>query len=680
MRHHIFQPNEYYPVALLMKPSAFNKQELLSNYVEPLVSHGLSVDKIIAFTLDYNELGKAPAGHIKEYLLRSLLPALTSLKTEYLYCTDGAFFKVLSGVSKIDPHYGYVLPCKLKDFEHMKVVLGLNYQQLIYNPDLKPKLDNTLAVLASCMHGSYQAPGTGIIHQAIYPEGLQEIQEALNALHEYPTLTCDIETFSLRFNEAGIGTVSFAIDKHRGLAFACDYSPNVPLIPLAEKRQDHGRFVPNSAVRAMLRRFFETYQGKLIFHNANFDVKVMIYVLWMKSLLDTAGLLEGLGVMTRSIDDTKIIAYLATNSTAGNVLGLKPLAHEFAGNWAIEEIKDIKLVPLPQLLQYNLVDALSTWYVHEKYYPIMVQDRQESLYTGLMLDSMKLILQIELTGMPMNAKKVNEIDGKLQAIRDQHMALIASHPLVKKFEDWKTEQEWIKDFEDRKAKAKNPDKIQPKDRATYPQHVFNPGSGPQLQILLYEMMGLPVIDTTKTQQPATGEETLEKLLDHPVGKANKDLLEAIIGISQVSTILSTFIPAFKRAIVKDGSGIVWLHGSFNIGGTVSGRLSSSEPNLQNIPAKSIYAKIIKECFMAPPGWLFAGADFNSLEDMISALTTKDPNKLKVYAGSKQFDLTINGVVHRIREESVVNFHGQQINGAELYEKLHGCKPRDVPSV
>ena len=86
---------------------------------------------------------------------------------------------------------------------------------------------------------------------------------------------------------------------------------------------------------------------------------------------------------------------------------------------------------------------------------------------------------------------------------------------------------------------------------------------------------------------------------------------------------------------------------------------------------------MKEAFEAPPGWLFAGADFNSLEDYISALTTKDPNKLKVYAGSKQFELTINGQAQIIREEDVVNFNGEQITGIQLYEKIHGCTPLDV---
>lgn len=89
-----------------------------------------------------------------------------------------------------------------------------------------------------------------------------------------------------------------------------------------------------------------------------------------------AGLLDGLEVLTKNIDDTKLIAYLATNSTAGNELGLKTLAHEFAGNWAKDDIKNILAIPLPELLQYNVIDTMSTMYVKEKYYPIMVRDGQ----------------------------------------------------------------------------------------------------------------------------------------------------------------------------------------------------------------------------------------------------------------------------------------------------------------
>lgn len=110
------------------------------------------------------------------------------------------------------------------------------------------------------------------------------------------------------------------------------------------------------------------------------------------------------------------------------------------------------------------------------------------------------------------------------------------------------------------------------------------------------------------------------------------IIKALIGIAEVRIILNTFIKTFRtQGILKD-DGRKYLHGNFNIAGPVSGRMSSNSPNMQNIPSttKTGYAKPVKECFQAPPGWLMMGADFFSLEDKISALTTRDPNKLKVY--------------------------------------------------
>ena len=628
MRHLLWEETGSYSVAVLIKSTSFNQQGLFTNYIEPLTRRGISLGDQIAFTLRYNESGKAPAGFIKDYLAH-LLPALDSLGTKYLYVADANYFKVLAGVAKADPHHGYVLPCKVKGYEHMSVVLGVNYQALIYNPDLQAKLDLSLHTLASGKNGTYQAIGTGIIHSASYPETHQEIREALQKLHQYPKLSCDIEAFSLRFEEAGIGTIAFAWDEHNGIAFACDY------VEVVLNGNREGFYYPNYPVRELLREFLESYTGELTWHNSAYDAKVLIYTLWMKDLLDTEGLLHGLEVMTRSFQDTKIIAYLATNSTAGNQLGLKVLAHEFAGNWAVE-VKDICKVPLKDLLQYNLIDALSTNYVREKYYPIMVADEQAELYYELMLPTQKLLFQVELTGMPLVPEKVQEVKAKLQAIQKEHLDAIFANQMTAAAEKLLRQRAWEDDFEGRKAKAKNPDKIKPKELEAFDSRKLNPNSGKQLQVLLYEVMGLPVLDKTDTGQPATGADTLTKLINHTQDPGFKQLIEALIGYGEVDKILSTFIPAFERAIAK-GDGVVWLHGCFNIGGAVSGRLSSSDPNLQNLPAgntgskaKQLYGKLIKSCFAAPEGWLFCGADFNSLEDYISALTTKDPNKLKVY--------------------------------------------------
>lgn len=224
--------------------------------------------------------------------------------------------------------------------------------------------------------------------------------------------------------------------------------------------------------------------------------------------------------------------------------------------------------------------------------------------------------------MPMGKAKIQEVKAKLMGMQEEYMTFIMNSGLIKA----------MNLLVQTKAMTTANAKLKTKQHAIekFKDEVFNPNSGPQLQRLLYELMGLPVIDYTDTKMPATGAETIEKLIHHTQNPSYVSLLEALIGNGKVTKILSTFIPAFEGAIEKSSDGIVWLHGSFNLGGTVSGRLSSSEPNLQNIPANSLFGKLIKELFLGPMGWLMCGADFNSLEDMISALTTKDPNKLAVY--------------------------------------------------
>jgi len=620
MRHHLFaDPQPSYKIALLHKPTAFDKSQITQNYVLPLLALDVQPHTLVAMTLENDGKKKAAVSFIKEYL-EQLLLGLNDLGVEYLYCTDSDYFKVLTKVSKAEPHHGYVLPCKVKGYEHMRVVLGINHQALIYNPDLQAKLDMGLKTLAAAVQGTHTELGADIIHTAIYGHTTEQVRFILARLHDHPALTCDIEGFSLRFWEAGIGTIAFAWDEHNGVAFPCDYRDLGAQDP---DTKAWGGQMRNHAVRRLLLEFFTTYKGELIFHNASYDVKAIIYVLWMQEQLsDTKGMLTGLDIMAARMHDTKVIAYLATNSTAGNVLGLKPLAHEFAGNWAKEEINDITLIPLPELLKYNLVDALSTWFVKKKYFPIMVADKQAQLYHSLMLPSLKLIIQMEMVGMPMSASRIIEVRGQLEAMQAEHLAVINSSPLIQQMNLHVQTKAMVA------ANAKLKVKQHPLEH--FAKLKFNPNSGPQLQVLLYELMGLPVIDFTDTKQPATGAETLAKLINHVQEPAHKALLQALISHGQVDTILTNFIPAFERAVAKAEDGIVWLFGSFNLNGTVSGRLSSSDPNLQNIPAKSIFGKLIKSLFMGPKGWLFCGADFNSLEDMISALTTKDPNKLKVY--------------------------------------------------
>ena len=147
--------------------------------------------------------------------------------------------------------------------------------------------------------------------------------------------------------------------------------------------------------------------------------------------------------------------------------------------------------------------------------------------------------------------------------------------------------------------------------------------------MIYTYLGYEVIDTTDSKAPATGMETLAKLINHAKSETHKLIFENLIGLTKADKILTSFIPAFEQAQqLPDGT---WrLYGNFNLGGTQSGRLSSSEPNMQNLPSGSTYAKIVKMCFPSPKGWVFCGADFAALEAISEALLSRDPNKLKIY--------------------------------------------------
>ena len=99
---------------------------------------------------------------------------------------------------------------------------------------------------------------------------------------------------------------------------------------------------------------------------------------------------------------------------------------------------------------------------------------------------------------------------------------------------------------------------------------------------------------------------------HTENQEIKELLQALIDYKDVIKILTAFIPAFKNAPLAS-DGCHYLFGNFNLGGTVSARLSSSNVNLQQLPATgSKFAKPIKSCFVAPKGWIFCGLDYNAL--------------------------------------------------------------------
>lgn len=674
------QVQDTYPIAVLvpkLEADGIKREYLDNSLIDP--------KEVIAYGL-HQSGKKTPAGEIKEFL-DELLPILNDIETQYLLVSDGEYFKVLTGVAKTDAFLGYVLPntYPAKAKGRFNVIFIPNFRQVFYDPaKTRAKITQALDALWTHKKGIYASPGASIIHSAVYPSHTTDIAAWLQRLiKENRPLTCDIEGFSLKHHSAGIGTISFAWDKHNGIAFAVDLGQDPP------------------AIRKLLIRFFIEFKAKLIFHNASYDVCVLIYQLFMAHLIDTEGLLRGLEIFTdRDWDDTKIISYLATNSCAGNELGLKPQSQEFTGNYAVEEIKDITQIPLPKLLEYNLVDALATWYVYEKNHPIMVADQQEDLYEDLFKPALIDIIQMQLTGMPIDMNRVVEVKAILNKDRDDALARLLKHKIVQEMTNILREEH----VEERNAKLVKK-RISFFDDETQAV-VFNPGSVPQKQRLLYELIGLPIIARTKTKAPATGASVLEKLKAFTEDPAVKALLNDFNDFAVVDKIVGTFIPAMEAA-VQGPDGHYYLFGNFNLGGTVSGRLSSSDPNLQTIPSgnegektkKGRYGKLIKSCFVAPPGHVLIGLDFASLEDKISALTTKDKNKLKVYTdgfdghslraqsyfgedmpdielapeGARCFRAMIGTKEVFFHEHEQITYAGHIMTGLELWERLENMR-------
>lgn len=691
------EPQPAYEVAILVPQ--LSARDMQREYLDP---SSLMAEDVIGYEL--LQTGKKTSATVQREYLDELLPLLDDLGVRYLMVGDTEYFKTIAGVQKSEAYLGYALPNawpeKLKG--QFQVFYTPNYRQVFHNPaPTRAKISQAFDALWNHRQGHYRDPGCDIIAFSDYPTTVTDIASWLQKLIEMDRpLAADIETFSLKHHTAGIGTISFAWSKHEGIAFPVDLSENPP------------------AVRKLLKRFFVEFGNRLLWHRISFDVYVLVYQLFMEDICDTAGLLDGLEVMLKNWDDTLLVTYLATNSTAGNELGLKTQAQEFSGNYAVEEITDITAIPLPELLQYNLVDTLSTWFVYEKHWDTMVADQQLEIYETLFKPAIWDIIQMQLTGLPLDMEKVAEIKGALEVIHQGALRTIQSHRLVRTLAyllDEEAEAARRADWEERKANGV-------KVRAYVPgnfKHEFNPNSGPQMQRLFYELAGLPVIEKTKTGQAATGKDVLEKLKAYTEDKRLLEMIDAFLDYAAVDKILTSFIPAMEEAALGP-DGCHYLFGNFNLGGTQSGRLSSSNPNLQNLPAnvemklsqelqaklgpvigtaiskgKLSLGKLVKECFRAPEGWLFCGLDFASLEDRISALTTRDPNKLKVYEqgydghslrahsyfgermpdielapdGARCFEIVVGGKSLWFHEFEAITYLGEEMTGLELWERL-----------
>jgi DNA polymerase-1 len=270
------------------------------------------------------------------------------------------------------------------------------------------------------------------------------------------------------------------------------------------------------------------------------------------------------------------------DSLAQRHLGHKTLSYgEVAGKGA----KHIGFdqVSIELATRYAAEDADVTYRLHEAMYPQLARDAKlKRVYEEIEMPVLEVLWAMERAGVLLDCDKLaaqsRELAHKLMELEAQAYAL-AGQP-------------------------------------------FNLNSPRQIQEILFGRLGLPVKKKTPGGAPSTDEDVLQELaLDYPLPKL---LLE----YRMLAKLKSTYTDKLPR-MVDPATGRI--HTSYNQAVAVTGRLASADPNLQNIPVRTLEGRRIREAFIAPPGCQLVSADYSQIELRIMAHLSQDPGLLAAFA-------------------------------------------------
>ncbi|MFV9504309.1 MAG: DNA polymerase I [Oscillochloridaceae bacterium umkhey_bin13] len=363
------------------------------------------------------------------------------------------------------------------------------------------------------------------------------------------------------------------LDSHLvGIALA--HTPGeAAYIPLAHR---DGTQLDQAQVIAALRPLFEDAARPKYAHNAKFDL----------------AMLQGVGLQVRGLTfDTMLAAALL-----GKRAGLKDLAaYELGLLGQITPIEDLigrgskqisfDQVPIAQATPYAAADADLTLRLVQTLEPLLhANERLTALFQRLELPLIEVLVTMEQAGITLDRDYLGTLGTRLnERIAEREAAIYE-----------------------------------------YAGGRFNINSGDQLSDVLFERLGISsegVGRTAKTKKYSITAETLEQLHDrHPI-------FGLILHYRQLSKLKSTYIDALPGLISPQTGRI---HTIYNQVGAATGRLSSNDPNLQNIPVRTEEGRAIRRAFVAEPGKQFIAADYSQVELRVLAHYTRDPALLATF--------------------------------------------------
>ena len=491
--------------------------------------------------------------------------------------------KAVSGVGVLE---GYVL------------VPLVNYFMLLSKPEVQPVLEKGVETLNSVINGTYDYSEISIVDKVskhiIYT--LEDTKVVLKKLLKANRLTMDIETTGLTMGKSKIITVALADSTTNGYSF-----------PVCEEYSDEYVEILDE-----LSKFIKMYKGRQVWHNAMFDIPFI-----MREVLKvpfTNQILINSTINDMDIEDTMHIVYLCNNSTSRQSYKLKELLYDKYGEYdkGIEQ-DNLLAYSYEEVATYNILDVTGTMEVYNEYYPKMVKEGQLDIFNTYYKPSLKTLLKLKYRGVNVDVVASSTAKHALEELVVKDMKIINSNSRVNdlkfnlnanamfKYNSSHKKQKTIDDFD----------------------LEFNPASPAQKAILLFDIMELPILETTAKGNPATGKDVIKQLITTLNDEKDILLLETLLNVSEAAKISSTFLKAFEELSIEAEDGTYRIHGDYKLSGTVSGRLSSANPNLQNLPAGSTYGKLIKGLFPAPSGKVFWGSDYNALETHVGAILTHD---------------------------------------------------------